>query len=462
MSSLISQTNALAEGDAESVSRLVWLLPALLYLSLSLLYLFAIPVGESPDEPGHLQCIEQVALYNRLPLREPNPQGIAWWSRERVTSGYMCYHMPLYYLMMGAWVKGSAGLTQTTVPFEFPASNPAFERSKTVFLHENKPTLLAMPEPVTLLGIRLVSILLGGVVVWGSFYFAKQLLPQQPLVPVLAAILVAGWPQFLFLSRAINNDTLATALAVVVLLLLSRIGRPRRFIWVTVFSVLALLTKVSVGYVIGVAGLLWLVEWWLYSEQRPLYLRVGIVSAAILLLTMALIWLNPTLNTHFFSSTRSFSAVAEQATSLSYWGDVLQLTSSSGWARLGWMNVAAPDWHSMVWWLLLLATAVVGFVHLQQQAKSMSARLLLLLAVFWVLAALLSYLRINVNRFQPQFRFLLTIIPIIAALAAVGSVSWLTGRVKQWCLIIGVTLGLITYNLWLVFSLIRTVYGWSV
>lgn len=462
MSNLISQTPFLSEPVTETAPRLGWLLPVVLYVSLSLLYLFAIPVGESPDEPGHLQCIEQVALYNRLPVREPNPQGIDWWSRERVTSGYMCYHMPLYYVMMGVWLKGMAGLTQTAVPFEFPASNPAFESTKTVFLHENKPNLLSLPEPVTLIGIRLLSILLGGVVVWGSFYFAQQLLPQQPLAPVLAAVLVAGWPQFLFLSRAINNDTLATALAVVVLLLLSRIGQPRRFGWVTVFAVLALLTKVSVGFVVGVAGLLWLVEWWVYRQQRPLYLRVGIISGAIFLLAMVLIWLNPTLNTHFFSSTRSFATVTEQAKHLDYWSEVLEQTSSSGWARLGWMNVAAPDWHSMVWWLLLLVTAVVGYVQLQRQTNSIEARLLLLLAVIWVFAALLSYLRINVNRFQPQFRFLLAIIPILTAFAAAGSLPWLKGRAKQWLLIAGVTLGLVTYNIWLVFSLIRTVYGWSV
>lgn len=52
------------------------------YLTLALLYMLVIPVGESPDEPSHLQCIEQVSLRNRIPVIDPRPQGTVWWARE--------------------------------------------------------------------------------------------------------------------------------------------------------------------------------------------------------------------------------------------------------------------------------------------------------------------------------------------------------------------------------------------
>ncbi len=75
-----------------------WLLlaapPSILYLMLATLYFLAIPLGESPDEPGHIQCIQQVALYDRLPIVDPKPQG-EWWKPGVTLSGRMCYHMPL-------------------------------------------------------------------------------------------------------------------------------------------------------------------------------------------------------------------------------------------------------------------------------------------------------------------------------------------------------------------------------
>jgi hypothetical protein len=441
--------------------RFGWLLPLVLYAALSLLYFFAIPVGESPDEPGHLQCIEQVALAERLPLQEPNPQGVAWWSRERVTSGYMCYHMPLYYVAMGWWVERVAALTDTGVTFEFPPSNPTFEQTAVMFTHTNKPTLWALPEPPALWSMRLIAMALGAVVVWGSYMFARRLLPQQPLAPILAAVLVAGWPQFLFLSRSINNDGLATALAVGVLIVLSNIGRPWRYVAACLLVLLALLTKVSVGFVLGAVVILWLAEWWAFRAERPLYVRSGLVGTAVLLAGLALIWLNPTLQNHFFRSARAFSGIAPAANTLAYWGDVLEQTGSSGWARLGWMNVVAPMEHALFWWLLLLSTAVAGWVWLLRHTHTTHARLLLLLLVTWLLLALVSYFRINLNRLQPQFRFLFPIIPMLTALVVAGILPGSKQGWQQWSIVVVTAVALAAYNIWLVFSLVRTVYGWS-
>ena len=64
--------------------------------------------------------------------------------------------------------------------------------------------------------------------------------------------LVAGWPQFLFLSRAISNDGLALALGAVVLATLVADGRPRRFAWAALPAALAVLAKLSLLFAVGV------------------------------------------------------------------------------------------------------------------------------------------------------------------------------------------------------------------
>ena len=43
-----------------------------LYFAFSFAYMIVIPVGESPDEPGHMRCIEQVASDRHLPVMTTN------------------------------------------------------------------------------------------------------------------------------------------------------------------------------------------------------------------------------------------------------------------------------------------------------------------------------------------------------------------------------------------------------
>jgi len=48
------------------------------------------------------------------------------------------------------------------------------------------------------------------------------------------------------------------------------------------------------------------------------------------------------------------------------------------------------------------------------------ARSVLIICGVWLLAILAGYLRINLNRFQPQYRYAFATIPVFAALASVG------------------------------------------
>lgn len=435
------------------------LIPIGLYLVLSFAYLFAIPVGESPDEPGHLQCIEQVSQHHRLPTVDPAPEG-RWWSRGVILSGQLCYHMPLYYLVGGYVQRGIAAVTQEPLHFEFPPNKPRQLQTDAMFLHEEKTTFWQLPEPFTLVGLRLLSIALGGVTIWASYVVARRLFAVQEDAALLAAVMAAGWPQFVYMSRAINNDALATALAAMVLIILLQIGRPNRFVGAALLAVLAVLTKLSVIFVVGAVLGTWIVEFVMLRQQRKRYVHVLWWMLVIWGLAGALIRFQPVLYEHFIYGSGQVATISPKVFTAVYWRDVVLMTLSSGWARFGWMNIPAPAIHAYVWWIGVLAMMIVGFVAAWRSQVTRQGRLALFVLGLWGVGIIISYLRINLNRFQPQFRYMMTILPVITTLSAAGWLALLRKFVRSRIIVILFVLLLLAYNYWLIMAIVGPAYGW--
>ncbi|VAW38056.1 hypothetical protein MNBD_CHLOROFLEXI01-1432 [hydrothermal vent metagenome] len=436
------------------------LIPLTIYLMLSLLYLLAVPPGESPDEPGHLQCIEQVSMLGQLPQIDPKPEGDVWWARGKMISGRMCYHMPLYYLLAGGLQKGVATAVQEPIDFQFPPSNLSGP-SPSMFNHPVKASFWTLVEPTHLLILRFLSIALGGVTVWASFTISRRLLPSQPRVALLAALLTAVWPQFVYLSRALNNDSLATALAVATLVILLDVQKPQRFVWAALLAVLALFSKLSVAFTAVAVLVVWGLEFLQAGSQRKQYIKYLLPSVSLFIVGFLLLFLTPTLWQHFTQSSRSFAAQSEAVGEWSYWRDVLQLTASSGWVRFGWMNVAAPQGHAVAWWGLLLGTAVLGSIFIYKSPEKITIRLQLAIMLIWLMLIGLSYLQINLNRLQPQFRFALASVPIFTTLSAAGWMMSMKGNGRlQNLTIFSISTSLLLYNGWVILYILKPAYNW--
>ena len=435
--------------------------PISIYLFLATLYLFAIPVGESPDEPGHFVCLEQVALYNRLPIIEPKPEGEIWWSRGRIIAGHMCYHMPLYYIFSGVLLKTVGDVSTAGVHFEFPPSNPNGPNPN-MFLHEDKTSFLTLSEPITILSLRLFSILLGLIIVILSFFISTRFFPENATINVLAAILVAGWPQFVFLSRGLSNDILATTLAIVVLLILLNQENAKRFLLAAIFSSLAILTKITMLFTLIAVFMVWLLEFWpANSKVKRTYLKSIFFCGLIWLGTSLIIYFNPTINQHLFKSSSAFSAFSENVLRFSYWKDVFHLTLHSGWVRFGWMNIAVPDWHVYFFWAIALFLSIVGIVNIW--GNNSHSRKLLLIGFIWLVGLFLTYMRINSNRFQPQFRFVFAALPILCTFMAGGVIKLLAKRpLLQPLVTLAIACILISYNCWVLFTTVSSSYGWEI
>jgi hypothetical protein len=437
------------------------ILPIALYVSLTTLYLFAIPTGESPDEPSHLQCIEQVTRYNRIPVIDPQPRGNVWWARERIISGLVCAHMPLYYFLTGYTQQIVQSVAGIPAHYEFPPNDSGWEsgQSKAMFVHPHKDSFFTPSEPASLLVLRIESILLGLISVLGTYRITRRIAPHSPAAAAIAMTLVAGWPQFLFMSRAINNDVLATALSVGVLIVLVEIGKPYRFILATSLAILATLSKLTMIFSIGAVVLTFALEI-AASRRRFTYLRAGIISAFVLGLFCALLLLHPTLRSHIEWSQATMSGTHPAARTAGYWLDVLHASIQSGWARLGWMNVLTPDAHAYIWWLSLALSGAIGVYASVHLSENRTTRLVVLGGCIWLASFLAAYVQINLDRFQPQFRYILPTAPVLAAFSGTGLSRILNhlDRLRPIAVPIIATL-LLLANLWILFSIVVPAYS---
>jgi len=233
---------------------------------------------------------------------------------------------------------------------------------------------------------------------------------------------------------------------------------------VAIFSWFAVFSKISVIFVPVAVVAMWVFEWWAYSEKRREYLWALLSIILVWISLTSIVFINTVVRNHVLSSFKRFSAFSEAAKTVVYWKDVLLLSMSSGWARFGWMNVPAPDWHAYLWWGLLGVAGGIGGVIIWQRATERKQRLQLLLLGIWCAGILFSYFRINSNRFQPQFRFAQAVIPVIVTMAAIGfqKIVQLKKRVTAQAIVITLAIILLNYNLWFVLSKIQFAYGWSI
>jgi hypothetical protein len=435
------------------------ILLVVLYVCLATFYLFVVPAGESPDEPSHLQCIEQVTRYNRIPVVDPPPRGDVWWARERIISGLVCAHMPLYYFMAGYTQQITERISGEPAHYEFPPDNPGWEtgQSSAMFVHSRKDSFFTLAQPLSLVVLRIESILLGLMSIAGAYYAACRIAPGASNAAIAAIALVAGWPQFLFMSRAINNDVLANALAVGVLVLLLDLGKPYRFVFASALTALAVLSKLTMTFFICAVGFTFLLETFASRERSP-YLKAGIISLVILGSLVVLLLLHPILRSHIIWSRATIAGINPAACTFAYWVNVLHATIQSGWARFGWMNVLTPDFQAYTWWAVLAVTGAAGICR-GASSKARTPRLATYIGCMWVASFFVQYIIINVNRFQPQFRYILPVVPMLAAFAGSG-LALILKRLKfpEPLAVLAIASVLILANLWIVFRVLGPAY----
>lgn len=175
------------------------------------------PLGEAPDEVSHFSYVRHVATTWRL----PQPQGAVFGE---------VFQPPLYYFL-------AAPLTAWQAPEPLPVEANADWILGDPYRGFNVLTQLPAArwpwqgEALAWHLARGLSTLLGLVTLVATAGIARQTFPDRPWMAVAAAGFVAFLPQFAFLSGALNNDALATALGALVLWQLARLLTGSREGW---------------------------------------------------------------------------------------------------------------------------------------------------------------------------------------------------------------------------------------
>jgi hypothetical protein len=393
-----------------------------LFLVLAAVYHVFVPLGEGPDEPGHMRYVLFLAREQRLPVQAADH------ARSDVPGEG--HQPPLAYLLAlptVLWLPDDAQQLSLSVNPDFlwnSGSEPdAFFRASSEYWPWQGVTLAWHLA-------RGISTVWGAITIVCVWQAARLVVaPRQGAPPgahrqaeytaLLAAALLATNPQFLFTSALVTNDMLLAALSAGLFwLCLAAVRRattgplpPLRAhlllpLAAGVLFGLALLTKQSALLLAP------LPLWAFWNSSRENWRRtmlLALVWGGVVLLLAGWWFVR---NWQLYGDPAGLAAFqATYATqpfewrSPAAWGSALQQLYASFWARFGWLSLRPPAW--VLWiYTLLVCAALVGLLRMvleqrQQIVHSLSpwqiARspwaavvLLPLLALAWVVSFALA------------------------------------------------------------------------
>lgn len=401
-----------------------------LYVALGLVYALATPPLESSDEYKHYPVVQHIQTMHELPVLEPESPGR--WLQEAAQP-------PLYYLLMAGvtWPLDTTDLPELHTKNEFAfIGNPNQVGNKNLIIHD--PVQEKFPWQGSVLAIYLIrfaSILFGAGSIYLTFLLGATLF--SPRIGLFAAALTAFNPMFLFVSAAVNNDSLSILLAHLGLFLLVKIWQERpaptqKWGWYLLLGIVlgcGILTKLSLGGLLGLAGLM--VAWIAWQERDWKYLFVGGLMTLFVALIISAWWF--VRNWQIYSNLTGLNVfVAVQGTrdaplTLQGWWEEFGTLYRSFWGLFGGVNITAPE----IVYQFLNLFAVVGAVGLFWQwvkGRTHFVRTGGWLLLLWT--AVIFVLLIRWNLISPAFqgRLLFPALGAINVLLGVGVLGWIPER----------------------------------
>jgi 4-amino-4-deoxy-L-arabinose transferase-like glycosyltransferase len=401
-----------------------WLLPiiVLIYLVLGAVYAVYTPDWQAPDEPAHYNYVQYVAEQHRFPILKPGDY-------------------PAAYLEEIKTARFPPEMTIAPIRYEF----------------HQPPLYYVLAVPVyrlfggALLPLRLLSLILGALLLVVVYWTVQTLVPERPLLAPGAVAFVAFLPMHLAFAGAMNNDLLAELLLATILLLTIRYLRrsalpataaqdTRLLVLLGLTTGLGLLTKSSV-YVALPLGLLAIATRHLWLDRQAPPVTATLKAAGVLLLPalgLALPWWLRNIAIYggldLLGLGRHDQVVAGQLRTAEFVAehglgqlarDFFRTSFQSFWGQFGWMGVLL-DQRLYQALAILSALGLVGFVLWTTRVWNRrgevatwqwAAGSLLAASGLFTLA---SYVWYNTSFLQHQGRYLFPALVPISLAAALG------------------------------------------
>lgn len=353
-----------------------WIFP-LLFFCIGLTYIYALPHFESPDSITHIAMIDWVSDHQgRLPVQSKG-HGQAY--------GQQASQPPLYYfLMMPIWsvmdtsdyddvINNRNLLAISGHPWRYG------NRNLVIYDQPHPPNLEGVSGTIYMM--RVVTLLMSCVTVYGVFQSARTILPERVGFAILATSFTAFNPQFLFIGSSVSNDNLVTMLATLItwqMLVMLRDGfQSRRSILLAVMIALATIAKLNglvLVLMVALAGL-----WVAYRTRDLRGLLILGVSMLGFWLVLGSWWYirNLELYDELFGTGAMIANYGKRRTSLE-----LLITGEwegfrmSYWGLFGWFSVATTRLHYQIMdgvSFLSVAGIVVYLMRFRKQRLAMTA-----------------------------------------------------------------------------------------
>jgi hypothetical protein len=343
---------------------------------LGLGYALLTPVFENSDETLHYPYVKHLAAGRGLPLARPGQL----WNQEGTQP-------PLYYALVAAttfWIDSDnlPELLQRNPHWLFTEFRTLINDNQNRVLHG---PLDAFPYQRAALAVyigRGWSLLFGIVAVICTFCLARQLFPRQFPLVLTATALIALNPQFLRVSATVSNDSLATALATLTILLAFYFTSPQRFQWrrkapspaagegwggglalhflaplvLGLLTGLAVLTKLSALGTLLVVGWIIVMNLLVLSElhEKPLQHTLSwltIMGLTTLVITGWWFWRNYLLYGEWFATDIHLSLAGRHDIPLSQVWALRAEAERAFWATFGWGQIRPPEWvYQLLFW----------------------------------------------------------------------------------------------------------------
>lgn len=319
----------------------------LIYVVLGIQYTLATPPLEASDEYKHYPVVQYIQNTHRLPVLDPSEPGR--WLQEGAQP-------PLYYLLMAAL---TSGIDTRDLPVIHQVNHHAFVgdpnqiRNKNLVFHD--PARDRFPGQGSIRAIyviRLASLGLGLVTLWLTARLGYRLF--SPSLALTATALTAFNPMFLFVHAAVNNDSLAILWGAWGLYWLVDLAQtmpdPRhawgRYVRLGVVLGLGLLTKLSLGALLGLTGVV--LGWQAWRARRPSILLLGgglvVLSAGL----VSVAWF--VRNWQIYGDLTGLDVFIQvqgrrtEALTWSGWWAEFGTFYRSFWGLFGGVNISAPTW----------------------------------------------------------------------------------------------------------------------
>jgi hypothetical protein len=396
----------------------------ILYVVLAALYSAVVPMFESPDENFHFAYIQRIVHFGDLPYQDPAVRQP--WNQEGSQP-------PLYYL--------AASLVARFIPADYVPEplkiNPharvgigVTAVNNNFFLHTDYDAFPWRGIPLRFHLVRLFSVALGAVTLYGVYRTARLAVPACPGVARLALAFTAFNPMFLFMNGSVNNDSMVTLLAVVSMWLMLAIIQEgftiRRGALLALALALVSLSKISGLTLYAVYGVLLAC---LFLKRR-LTFRQGIAALAMLAAAFAVLaawWY--VRNLQLYGDLTGLRVMIQiikprkNEYTLSVMLNEMQGLRISFWALFGWLNVIGPEWFLWLMDILTGLALVGGIAWVVRELRAQRFEVLLPVGILGLQFAVTFVSLINWTRMTPgtQGRLLL---PSIAAIATLMALGW--------------------------------------